>query len=91
MISLVSDAYRIAKTKPIHDDLKIHDELKIDGVMSHKHGCNNVILRVSQRSWHVEQVDTSITMDDAAIGGHGVTMQFLTRLCVKKWSGPVLN
>jgi len=56
-----------------------------------KHGCNSVVLRVSQRSWHVEQVDTSITMDDAAIGGHGATMQFLTRLCVKKWSGPVLN
>ena len=33
MISLVSDAYRIAKTKPIHDDLKIHDELKVDGTI----------------------------------------------------------
>ena len=33
MISLVSDAYRIAKTKPIHDDLKIHDELKIDATI----------------------------------------------------------
>jgi len=33
MISLVSDAYRIAKTKPIHDDLKIYDELKFDGTI----------------------------------------------------------
>src|SRR5439155_11134451 len=51
----------------------------------HKHGCNSVVLRVSQRSWHVEQVDISITKDDAAIGEHSATMQFLTCLCVKKW------